>query len=56
MVIATRANYRTTYCAKRGLAGAFKTAYRAGCGMGFALVSLGLLVLMLLILVYKGMK
>lgn len=43
MIIATRANYRTTYCAKRGLAQAFKTAYRSGCSMGFALVSLGLL-------------
>ena len=43
MVIATQANYRTTYCAKKGLAIAFRTAYRAGCAMGFALVSLGLL-------------
>lgn len=43
MVIATRANYKTTYCAKSGLATAFRTAYRAGCAMGFALVSLGLL-------------
>ena len=43
MIIATRANYKTTYCAKRGLAIAFRTAYRAGCSMGFALVSLGLL-------------
>jgi Na+/H+-translocating membrane pyrophosphatase len=43
MVIATQANYRTTFCAKKGLSLAFRTAYRAGCGMGFALVSLGLL-------------
>ncbi len=43
MVIATRANYKTTYCAKSGLSTAFRTAYRAGCAMGFALVSLGLL-------------
>lgn len=43
MIIATQANYRTTYCAKHGLAPAFRTAYRAGCAMGFALVSLGLL-------------
>lgn len=43
MVIATQTNYRTTYCAKRGLAPAFRVAYRAGCAMGFALVSLGLL-------------
>lgn len=43
MVIATQANYRTTYCAKRSLAIAFRAAYRAGCAMGFSLVSLGLL-------------
>ena len=43
MVIATQANFRTTYTAKRSLAVAFRTAYRAGCAMGFALVSLGLL-------------
>lgn len=55
MVIATQANYRTTYCAKKGLAIAFRTAYRAGCAMGFALVSLGLVVLMLIIVLYKSM-
>ena len=54
MVIATQANYRTTYCARNSLAPAFRTAYRAGCAMGFALVSLGLLVLMILIIVYKA--
>lgn len=43
MIIATRANYKTTYCAKRSLAAAFRTAYRSGVAMGFALVSLGLL-------------
>lgn len=43
MIIATQANFRTTFCAKKSLADAFRTAYRAGCGMGFALVSLGLL-------------
>lgn len=56
MIIATEANYRTTYCAKRFLSSAFRTAYRAGCAMGFALVSLGLLVLMVLIIIYKSMK
>ena len=61
MIIATRANYKTTYCAKRSLANAFRTAYRSGCAMGFALVSLGLLgncynnlVLILLIAIYKA--
>ena len=43
MIIATDTNYRVTYCAKLGLAPAFRVAYRAGCSMGFALVSLGLL-------------
>lgn len=43
MAIATSANYRTTYSAKHSLPLAFKTAYRAGVAMGFALVSLGLL-------------
>ena len=43
MIIATQSNFRTTYCAKKSLSDAFRTAYRAGCGMGFALVSLGLL-------------
>jgi Na+/H+-translocating membrane pyrophosphatase len=53
MVIASWANYKTTYCAKRG---AFRTVYRYGVSMGFALVSLGLLVLMVLILIYRSMK
>jgi inorganic pyrophosphatase len=43
MVIATRTNYRVTFCATSSLAQAFKVAYKAGCVMGFALVSLGLL-------------
>lgn len=53
MVIATKANFRTTYCARYSIAYAFRTAYRAGCAMGFALVSLGLLVLIALIVIYK---
>lgn len=56
MLIATETNYRTTYCAKKSLALAFRTAYRAGCAMGFALVSLGLLVLIILILIFKSIK
>jgi K(+)-stimulated pyrophosphate-energized sodium pump len=43
MVIATQTNFRTTYCARIGLAPAFRVAFRAGCAMGFALVSTGLL-------------
>jgi K(+)-stimulated pyrophosphate-energized sodium pump len=63
MIIATQTNFRTTYCAKHSVGAAFKTAYRAGVAMGFALVSLGLLskyffnsVLMILILVFKAIK
>jgi Na+/H+-translocating membrane pyrophosphatase len=43
MLIATQANFRTTFQAKSSLAAAFRIAYRAGCAMGFALVSIGLL-------------
>lgn len=43
MAIATYTNYRVAYCAKKGLADAFRTAYRGGTVMGFALVSLALL-------------
>ena len=43
MLIATQANFRTTFQAKMSLASAFRVAYRAGCAMGFALVSTGLL-------------
>jgi|LakMenEpi03Aug12_release.lakeMendotaPanAssembly.Ray.scaffolds.fasta_scaffold146380_2 inorganic pyrophosphatase len=56
MVIATRTNYRVTYCAYNSLASAFRTAYRAGCAMGFALVSLGLLILTVLIVLYKRFR
>lgn len=55
MIIATRSNYRVTYCAYDSLSNAFHVAYRAGCAMGFALVSLGLLVLLVLIVLYKWM-
>lgn len=54
MMIATYTNYRVTFCAKRGLADAFRTAYRGGCVMGFALVSIALLTLLLIILVFKA--
>jgi Na+/H+-translocating membrane pyrophosphatase len=62
MMIATYTNYRVTYCAKNSLASAFITAYRGGCVMGFALVSIGLLsknviylALLLLILGYVNL-
>jgi H(+)-translocating pyrophosphatase len=56
MMIATYSNYRTTYCASKSLALGFQTAYRAGCVMGFALVSISLFVLMTLIIIYNGIK
>ena len=43
MWIATFTNYRVSYLATGGLPEAFRTAYRGGCVMGFALVSIGLL-------------
>lgn len=54
MKIATFSNYRTTISAKTSLGAAFKTAYRAGCVMGFTLVSISSLVLLVLILIYKN--
>lgn len=56
MVVATRTNYRVTFCAYNSLASAFRTAYKAGCVMGFALVSLGLLILTVLIVLYKRFR
>ena len=55
MIMATRTNYKVTYCAVFGMTQAFRTAYRAGCVMGFALVSLGLLVLTVVIIIYCRM-
>jgi inorganic pyrophosphatase len=54
MKIATFSNYRTTFSAKHSLGSAFKTAYRAGCVMGFTLVSISMLVLLTLIILYKN--
>jgi len=55
MQIATFSNYRTTLAAKNSLGSAFKTAFRAGCAMGFTLVSVSMIVLLILIYVYKNM-
>ena len=55
MMIATFANCRTTITAKKSLGLAFKTAYRAGCVMGFTLVSVSMIILLILILIYKSM-
>ncbi len=60
MFIATRTNVRVTFQAaciqdeKESLKGAFNTAFRGGCTMGFFLTSLALLVLALIIIIYKA--
>lgn len=55
MHVATYSNFRTTICAKASLGYAYKTAYRAGVVIGFALVSVSLLVLLLLIRLYLSL-
>lgn len=55
MHIATLSNFRTTICAKISLGSAFKVAYRAGVVIGFALVSVSLITLLLLISLYKNL-
>lgn len=53
MRIAVYANARTTLQAREGYGPAFVTAFKAGCVMGFALVSLGVLVLYILMNLFK---
>lgn len=48
MRIAVSANSRTCIMASKGYHAAFSTAFRAGCVMGFALVSIGVCVLYIL--------
>lgn len=55
MKIAVKSNFRTTYKAMTSLSEAFKTAFRAGCVMGFSMISLSLLILITLFEVYKKM-
>ena len=45
MKIAVLANFRTTYRCMESLEAGFSTAYRAGCVMGFGMVSVSLAVL-----------
>ena len=52
MRIAVMANYRTTYKAISSLAEAFSTAYRAGCVMGFGMVSVSLAILATIMIIY----
>ena len=53
MKIAVKANFRTTFMAITSLGEAFKTAFRAGCVMGFSMISISLLVLLGLMELYK---
>ena len=55
MGVATSFNYRTTLEAKHSLGRAFNCAYRAGCVIGFTIVSISMMVLMIIILIYKDM-
>ena len=55
MKIAVKSNFRTTYKAMTSLSEAFKTAFRAGCVMGFSMISLSLLILIILFEVYRNM-
>lgn len=54
MMIATYANVRVAYNCTKSLEDGFAVAYRAGCVMGFFLVSLGLLVLCILIIIFRS--
>jgi inorganic pyrophosphatase len=54
MKVATYSNYRTTLEAQHSLGRAFKTAFRAGCVMGFTLVSISMMVLMTVILFFMA--
>lgn len=54
MKIATYANVRTAYQCNTSMTEGFRVAFRAGCVMGFFLVSLGLLTLTILIAIYKS--
>ena len=54
MKIAVKSNFRTTFKAIDSLAEAFKTAFRAGCVMGFSMISLSLLILITLFEAYKS--
>ena len=54
MKIAVKSNFRTTFMAITSLADAFRTAFRAGCVMGFSMISISLLILITLFEVYKA--
>ena len=53
MAIAVKANFRTAFKAIDSLEEAFVTAFRAGCVMGFSMISLSLVILVTLLEIYK---
>lgn len=53
MKIAVKANFRTTYAAIYSLSTAFNTAFKAGCVMGFSMISISLAILLVLFELYK---
>jgi H+-translocating diphosphatase len=53
MKIAVKSNFRTTYAAIHSLSGAFNTAFKAGCVMGFSMISISLAILLALFELYK---
>lgn len=54
MRIATYANTRTASECMDSMTSGFRVAFRAGCVMGFFLVSIGLLILTVLIIIYRA--
>lgn len=54
MKIATFANTRTAYQCTISMTEGFRVAFRAGCVMGFFLVSAGLMILCFLIMMYRS--
>ena len=54
MRIAVKSNFRTTFKAIKSLSEAFKTAYSAGCVMGFSMISISLIVLAALVQTYSS--
>lgn len=54
MSIAVKANFRTAFKAIDSLEEAFVVAFRAGCVMGFSMISLSLAILITLLEVYKA--
>lgn len=54
MKIAVKSNFRTTFKAITSLSDAFRTAYSAGCVMGFSMISISLIILAALVQVFTS--